>query len=699
MNNWGKEKTDETDHIKPSIWKEYFTKLLNGTEHNSETADIENEIDLPPTFHPILDRMITMEELRKALLLLKNHKAAGCDRITAEYLKAFAESFGDILLKILQNLFSKNIYPSEWTSNFLKPIYKKDEVINPDNYRGLAIGSAMAKLHSLILLGRLTEFIKKKDLISVNQIGFMTCTSDHIFLLQTIIEKFVKKQKRKLYAVFIDFKKAYDTVDRSKLFRRLQSMGINGIFLKNIKAMYEKISYKIKLKDGHLDPINSNLGLKQGCPLSPMLFNLYIDDVKDVFDEECDPVTITDTRISHFLYADDLVLVSLTPEGLQRSLDKVSAYSKTKTLTISIKKSKSMVFNNGGRLIKTKFKIDDETLEPVKSFCYLGFDIVPSGVVTRAMNTLCDKAKKALHPLMSAIAKFDLPAKLAIQLFHTYISPIILYGVENWSILSDLDIERFENQSPFNKTEKASADIAHRKLLKFTLGVSRTCPNLAVYGDTGETPLSLKGYRLMLNYWKRVSSLPDKSLAKKALIENANLRTNWIVTIEKLLGCFKLTHVPEKKFKSASKTFIHSYFVNNWKNKLLSEDISRLIVYKAINDDFTLPRYLGLPYQSRKVISRTRCSNHPLAIEKGRHTNPKTPRQERFCKLCDDQVVEDEDHFLLKCTTYTHLRDHYQINHDNVPDFLNMENQSLLAKYLLSAYELRERLLFGRVRD
>ena len=350
-------------------------------------------------------------------------------------------------------------------------------------------------------------------------------------------------------------------------------------------------------------------------------------------------------------------------------------------------------------MIKTKFKIDDETLEPVKSFCYLGFDIVPSGVVTRAMNTLYDKAKKAPHPLMSAIAKFDLPAKLAIQLFHTYISPIILYGVENWSILSDLDIERFEIQSPFNKTEKASVDIAHRKLPKFTLGVSRTCPNLAVYGETGETPLSLKGYRLMLNYWKRVSSLPDKSLAKKALIENANLRTNWIMTIEKLLGCFKLTQVPQKIFKSKSKTFIHSYFVHNWKNKLLSEDIFRLTVYKTINDDFILPRHLGLPYQFRKVISRTRCSNHPLAIEKGRHTNPITPRQERFCKLCNDQVVEDEDHFLLKCSTYTHLRDHYQINHDNLPDFLNMEDQSLLAKYLLSAYELRERLLFGRVRD
>ena len=166
----------------------------------------------------------------------------------------------------------------------------------------------------------------------------MTCTSDHIFLLQTIIEKVVKKNKKRLYAVFIDFKKAYDTVDRKKLFRRLQSIGINGIFLKNLKTMYEQVSYRIKLKDGYLDPISSNLGLKQGCPLSPMLFNLYIDDIKDVFDDNCNPVTITDTKISHFLYADDLVLVSLSPEGLQTSLDRISVYAREKSLTISIKK-------------------------------------------------------------------------------------------------------------------------------------------------------------------------------------------------------------------------------------------------------------------------------------------------------------------------------------------------------------------------
>ena len=187
--------------------------------------------------------------------------------------------------------------------------------------------------------------------------------------------------------------------------------------------MYKTVSYKIKLKGGYLDPIESNLGLKQGCPLSPMMFNLYIDDMKDIFDAQCDPVTITDTNISHFLYADDLVLVSLSPEGLQRSLDKISDYATTKSLTISIKKSKSMIFNLGGRLIDKKFYINGEPLEPVKSFCYLGFEVVPSGVVTHAKEVLNDKAKKALHPLLGAIAKFNLPVKLAIRLFHTYIYP------------------------------------------------------------------------------------------------------------------------------------------------------------------------------------------------------------------------------------------------------------------------------------
>ena len=134
-------------------------------------------------------------------------------------------------------------------------------------------------------------------------------TSDHVFFLQTVVEKIVKKNKKHLYAIFIDFKKAYDTVDRNILMKRMNELGINGIFLRNTMGMYKNTKYCIKLKEGYTSPINSNLGLKQGCPLSPMLFNLYIDDIDKIFDNSCDPISIQHETFSHFLYADDLVII------------------------------------------------------------------------------------------------------------------------------------------------------------------------------------------------------------------------------------------------------------------------------------------------------------------------------------------------------------------------------------------------------
>ena len=259
MNNWGKKQTDPSEDVSAEKWVNYFQNLLNdkrtGTTHRSENY---------PTFEPLLDSKIKAKELRDALSNLKNNKAPGPDGIIGEYLKCFGRNFEDILLKCVNIIFSEQIYPSKWAENFLKPIFKKGDTTDPDNYRGLAIGSAFAKLFSFILLKRLIDFIDIKRLISPEQIGFIKgkSTSDHIFLLQTIIEKVVKKNKSKLYAVFIDFKKAYDTVNRDLLFEKLKTLGINGIFMRNIMSLYRTTEYCIKLKNGHTRAIQSNLGLK-----------------------------------------------------------------------------------------------------------------------------------------------------------------------------------------------------------------------------------------------------------------------------------------------------------------------------------------------------------------------------------------------------------------------------------------------------
>ena len=125
-----------------------------------------------------------------------------------------------------------------------------------------------------------------------------------------------------------------------------------------------------------------------------MLFNLYIDDTSEIFDDQCDPIEFQGENLSHFLYADDLVIISYTENGLQNALDNLYSYSVRKSLSISIKKSKTVIFNQTGKLIKKYFKINGMLLEPVHTFCYLGFDVSASAAVTYAVNTLYDKANK-----------------------------------------------------------------------------------------------------------------------------------------------------------------------------------------------------------------------------------------------------------------------------------------------------------------
>lgn len=657
MNNWGRSKDDPADRIAPGQWKKHFVALLNGGQ------DLIPKTEGYNTFDPVLDGIVTLEELRKVLKKMKLGKSAGLDGVLAEYFKVFAEIAETILLMLLRKLFANGIYPTEWTVNILKPIYKKGEVSDTNNFRGLAIGPALAKIHSLIMLERLTKFVEAQKLISPNQIGFMKgCrTSDHILLLQTMIEKIVKKGKRKLFCAFVDYKKAYDTVDRNILIKRLQQIGINGIFLNNVISMYTKTEYSIKLKDGYIEPIKSNLGLKQGCPLSPILFNIYIDHVKDIFDESCEPIDIHGKLINHFLYADDLVLASNSSSGLQNSLSKLQGFSKSIGLEISIKKTKIIIFNQAGRLLNDEnFHIDNQALEIVQTFCYLGFDVRASGCVSAALTNLYEKARKAMRPLLGVISRFNIPVKTSIKLFDTYIAPIALYTCENWLVFGNKKIETFSGTTIFDCDLKL--DLLHRRFLRFIMGVSKSTPNLGVYGDCGEVPLSLRAYRLYLRYWIRTCNLPGDSLVKLALLENVEMRTNWIKTIEHLirsLGLIERVHNPKVFYRALDRNVSQGY-IDFWENGLKENVPSRLIFYSGVKEKFSFEPYLDLTdFRLRKVTAKLRCSDHALEIEKGRHK--KIDRTARLCKVCDKREIETEDHFLKHCEIYSNLRNLYEI--------------------------------------
>ena len=178
---------------------------------------IKNNIDL---IENELNEPFTLEELSEGLKDLKNNKASSFDRVSNEMLKTSGRILKNVFLQLFNSIRSSSFYPSLWKKDILHPIHKSDEKDDPNNFRGIAIASCFGKLFTKLLKNRLQLFCDKNNFISKVQGSGkkFTRTSDHLMVLKFLIDKIVKGQKKKLFACFVDIKKAYDCTNRQLLF-------------------------------------------------------------------------------------------------------------------------------------------------------------------------------------------------------------------------------------------------------------------------------------------------------------------------------------------------------------------------------------------------------------------------------------------------------------------------------------------------
>ena len=204
----------------------------------------------------------------------------------------------------------------------------------------------------------MSKFLENKSFIAKEQAGVRKNqrTSDQIFILKTIIDKYIHKNGKgnKLYTCFIDFRKAFDTVRHEVLLLKLQRAGINGKVYELIKSMYQNSISRVKCKHTLTDFIEIKQGVHRGSVLSPLLFNIFINDIGTTLLTEGAPI-VYDSKVNHLLYADDLVLMSTTEEGLQSNIDMVNEYCTKWGLAINTDKSKVMTFSKTGRMLKDRF--------------------------------------------------------------------------------------------------------------------------------------------------------------------------------------------------------------------------------------------------------------------------------------------------------------------------------------------------------
>ena len=265
---------------------ESFFKKLYSDAHETVSSDKKNELLTeadrinsvlinPTSDDNCLNEPISIDELNMCIKGLKNGKASSIDLISNEILKNLNPDINKLILNMFNHCFDSGTYP--WNSSIITPIHKKGDIRDADNYRAIAVGSCLGKLFSSILLHRLINFRQSSCPDPPNQLGFTkhAQTADHLFTLSTIVSKY-KQKKRPIYSVFVDFRKAFDSICRQALFYKLATSGITGKFYNSLRHMYANSKAYIKLA-GHISrEISIDKGTEQGHPLSPDLFKLFL---------------------------------------------------------------------------------------------------------------------------------------------------------------------------------------------------------------------------------------------------------------------------------------------------------------------------------------------------------------------------------------------------------------------------------------
>ena len=301
-----------------------------------------------------------------------------------------------VYLKLFNTVLDLGTMPQMWCDGLITPIFKCGTKSDPSNYRGICISSCIGKLFCSILNQRLLKHVDLNNILHKSQIGFLANnrTADHVLTLRTLIDKYVHCHKEKIYACFVDFRKAFDSVWHDGLLYKLSKINVQGKFYSLITSLYSKSTCSVRIGNNKTRSFQYARGVRQGCILNPLLFNLYLNDLAFSFDNVLsDPFVLPNgTRLNSLLYAHDLIILSRSKLGLQNCLNVLSSYCNSWMLRINPKKTKIMIFQRCTRKCEHNFRIGNEVIDVVQNYTYLGTRITSSGNFTLSLEHLRQKA-------------------------------------------------------------------------------------------------------------------------------------------------------------------------------------------------------------------------------------------------------------------------------------------------------------------
>lgn len=640
----------QPQNISTQKWFDYFKDLYNPNINDSDEAfnyDTEDTlIELAGDFNS----HITAEEVRQAIKKLKKGKAAGSDGLGAEFYSNCGAYFIECLVNLFDHIFESGDYPEEWAKALIYPLYKKGSKSDVNNYRGISLLNVIAKLYSSVLHNRLSKVSEEYQLIPASQAGFRKgySTIDNIFCLQSLIQKYLSKKRGRFYVLFVDFSKAFDSVDRDRLWYILEAHGISGKLLKGLKSMYSTVKCAVRVdKSNATDLFECTSGVKQGCILSPLLFTLFISELDEhmrVSGMKGTELLTNDERAFSLMYADDLCLLSDNVIDMQRKIDQLESFCTKWKMNVNLSKTKMMVFRNGGILKQSeKWRYQGKPVEVTTYYSYLGLIFSSRLIWSKCLRNLIARTNALTSKMRKICNRYqNVKTNLLFNIFDVKLKPILMYGAEIWGVERHDIIEQ-----------------SQIRYCKMVLNVGKTTTNCTVLKDCGRYHLFVDYHYKAIKFWTRLLSLDNSRYAKKTYLQlfahDQNGRSNWVSAIRKLICSLGFGLVWMNQSSGDIGCWLNEIKdrLKGWSTQELNSQIRKFnpLLLDYHPDPFAAP-YLSIlkSYEKRRIFSMLRSKS--LRLKNNLYRLKLS--SDNLCNECME--VEDEYHFIFECMLYNNFR-------------------------------------------
>ena len=502
-----------------------------------------------------MDRSFSKKEIKSAVKKLKNCKAVGFDRVPNEFIINAGEKFHSLLVLLFNRVKESGKFPQGWNTGRISLVHKRGVRDMLGNYRPLTVILSLSGLYSRVLNERLVQVVEVHGILGEIQQGFRRdrMGADNAFIMNSILWKSASRRK-KVHMAFFDISKAYDTVDRGILWRRMSALGFGGQFLGTLQSIYSGDSVQCEVNGLRTRPVFLRRGLRQGCSLSPMLFNIYMSALGNALTLSQEGFQVGNICVSGLFFADDLVVMARSREGLLRLMALVKRHADWLRLRLNTERNKSEVLAQVGAdgddwdVLNSEGEIE-LSLKQVMEYKYLGSQVFTSmaKTATEKVKSSVAKAHKFKGSCIYISREGPDVVDMILATWCNVAVPSILFGCE---------------MIPFSESAISEIERVQCQVAKYALGVPLSTAGTCAQTELGMKPFRQALYEAQLQYYVRVLGLEDSRWVKQALLDH--LSTSWespyVKYINKVRVELGLVSLP--LYETKLKKVINDYFID-----------------------------------------------------------------------------------------------------------------------------------------